>query len=176
MRTITGCCVLAALVAGLSGCDSGGHADLDAYMAEVRSRPAGRIEPMPKDVVYEPFTYRASSLRSPFQPPVRLEQAQKERGRTDVKPDETRVKEFLEGFSIESFTMVGTLANSKEGSYALVQGGDGVHRVRVGDYLGRNHGRIMAISAGSIEILELVPDGEGGWIERPRTLVLKERS
>lgn len=176
MRSITSFCGLAILVAGLSGCNQGQHADLEAYMAEVRSRPAGRIEPMPKDVIYEPFTYQAASLRSPFQPPVRLEQVQKERGRTDLKPDELRVREFLEGFSLESFTMVGTLANNQAGTYALIRGGDGVHRVRVGDYLGRNHGRIETITAGSIEVLELVPDGEGGWIERPRTLALQERS
>lgn len=71
--------------------------------------------------------------------------------------------------------MVGTLAN-KGGSFALIRGGDGVHRVRVGDYLGRNHGRIVSITADAVEVIELVPDGEDGWLERPRTLALQERS
>lgn len=167
--------LLAALGSGLTGCGNSSFADLQAYMDDVRAQPSGRIEPMPKEVVYEPFTYRASSLRSPFQPPVKLDLARQERGRADVKPDDTRVREFLEGFNIETFVMVGTLAN-KGGSFALIRGGDGVHRVRVGDYLGRNHGRITSITADAVEVIELVPDGEGGWLERPRSLALQERS
>ncbi|NLC08417.1 MAG: pilus assembly protein PilP, partial [Gammaproteobacteria bacterium] len=27
-----------------------------------------------------------------------------------------------------------------------------------------------------VEVVEIVPDGEGGWLERPRTLMLQERS
>jgi type IV pilus assembly protein PilP len=51
-----------------------------------------------------------------------------------------------------------------------------VHRVKVGDYLGRNHGRIVAIDEARVDVVEIVPDGEGGWLERPRSLALKERS
>lgn len=167
--------LLVTLGSGLLGCSDSSFSDLQVYMDEVRAQPRGRIEPMPKEIVYEPFTYRASSLRSPFQPPVKLDMARKERGRTDIKPDETRVKEFLEGFNIESFVMVGTLGN-KGGNFALIRGGDGVHRVRVGDYLGRNHGRVVAVKPDVVEVIELVPDGDGGWLERPRSLLLQERS
>ncbi len=167
--------LLAVLGGSLLGCSDGSFSDLQVYMDEVRAQPRGRIEPMPKEVVYEPFTYKASSLRSPFQPPVKLDMTRKERGRTDIKPDETRVREFLETFNIETFTMVGTLGN-KGGNFALIRGGDGVHRVRVGDYLGRNHGRVVAIKPDVVEVIELVPDGEDGWLERPRSLLLQERS
>jgi len=57
-----------------------------------------------------------------------------------------------------------------------VNGAGGVHRVKVGDYLGRNHGKILAIDESKIDVMEIVPDGEGGWLERPRSLSLKERS
>ncbi|SDJ31939.1 type 4a pilus biogenesis lipoprotein PilP [Pseudomonas indica] len=164
------------LLAGLSGCDAGGDfSDLQAYMDEVRARPKGAIEPLPKFQPYEAFTYSAASLRSPFQPPVKIDLASQKKGSKDIKPDETRVKQFLEGFNIETFVMVGTLSN-EAGMFALVQGAGGVHRVKVGDYLGRNHGRIVAINEGQIDVVEIVPDGEGGWLERPRSLTLKERS
>lgn len=165
--------LLTAAAVALAGCDAGGHADLRAYMDEVRAQPRGRIEPMPKEVVYEPFTYTATGLRSPFQPPLKLELAQRQQGRADLQPDETRVRQFLEGFNIETFVMVGTLSNA-DSYYGLIRGGDGVHRVRVGEYLGRNHGRIAEIRADAIEVVEIVPDGEGGWLERPRTLMLQE--
>lgn len=167
--------LIALIPVGLIGCDNSSFADLHAFMDEARAQPRGRIEPMPKEVVYEPFTYSAGGMRSPFQVPERFEIALKERGRSDVKPDETRVKQFLESFNIENFVMVGLLAN-QDGSYALIRGGDGVHRVRLGDYLGTNHGRIVSITEAAVEVIEIVPDGEGGWLERPKTLALQERS
>ena len=160
----------------VSGCDGrGSFSDLQAYMDEVRARPKGEIEPLPTFQPYESFTYSAAALRSPFQPPVKLEMADRQKGSKNVKPDEARTKQFLEGFNIETFVMVGTLANDS-GAFALVSGAGGVHRVRVGDYLGRNHGRILAIDESRVDVIEIVPDGEGGWLERPRSLSLKERS
>jgi len=167
-------CLSATLI--ISGCDaSGSFSDLQSYMDEVRARPKGEIAPLPTFQPYESFTYSAAALRSPFQPPVKLEMVDRKKGSKDIKPDEARTKQFLEGFNIESFVMVGTLANAS-GVFALVSGADGVHRVRVGDYLGRNHGRILAIEESRIDVIEIVPDGEGGWLERPRSLSLKERS
>ena len=160
----------------LAGCGSGGDfSDLRAYMDEVRARPKGSIEPLPKFQPYESFTYRAASLRSPFQPPIKIDVVARQKGSKEIKPDESRVKQFLEGFNIETFEMVGTLRNDHE-LFALVSGAGGVHRVKVGDYLGRNNGKIIAINDSSIDVMEIVPDGEGGWLERPRSLSLKERS
>jgi len=167
------------LVAGLillSGCGSSSDfSDLRAYMDEVRARPKGSIEPLPKFQPYESFTYRAASLRSPFQPPVKIDVVSRQKSSQEIKPDETRVKQFLEGFNIETFEMVGTLRNDRE-LFALVNGAGGVHRVKVGDYLGRNHGKILVIDESKVDVMEIVPDGEGGWLERPRSLSLKERS
>ena len=164
------------LLLSLTACDnSGDFSDLQTYMNEVRAKPKGVIEPLPKFQPYEAFTYGASALRSPFQPPVRVDLQKRQKGSAEIKPDETRPKQFLEGFNIEVFQMVGLLANDG-GHFALVSGAGGVHRVKVGDYLGRNYGRIVAINDDRIEVVEIVPDGEGGWLERPRTLTLKERS
>jgi type IV pilus assembly protein PilP len=160
----------------LTGCGLGSDfSDLQLFMDEVRARPKGSIEPLPKQQPYEPFTYAAAALRSPFQPPMKLELVNRQKGSVDVRPDETRVKQFLEGFNIEMFEMVGTLSRG-EGAFALVSGAGGVHRVKVGDYLGRNHGRITAVDEAKVDVLEIVPDGDGGWIERPRSISLKERS
>lgn len=165
-----------ALSVFLVGCDSASDfADLQLFMDDVKARPKGAIEPLPKFQPYEAFTYNAAALRSPFQPPIKIDLVQREKGSQEIKPDEARVKQFLEGFNIETFEMVGTLKN-ETGAYALVKGAGGVHRVRAGDYLGRNHGKIMMIDDSKIEVMEIVPDGEGGWLERPRTLPLKERA
>ncbi|QXI28955.1 type 4a pilus biogenesis lipoprotein PilP [Pseudomonas vanderleydeniana] len=175
MIGVRGLCVglLTLLLAGCGGGNDFG--DLDAYMREVRARPAGNIEPTPKFQSYEAFTYRAASLRSPFQPPVKIDLANRQKGSREVKPDPNRTRQFLEGFNIEQFEMVGTLSNAS-GTYALLRGAGGVHRLKVGDYLGRNEGHIVAITDSQVEVIEIVPDGEGGWLERPRTIPLKEHS
>lgn len=160
----------------LSACGSSHEfGDLQAYMDEVRARPKGSIEPLPKFQPYEAFTYNASGMRSPFQKPVKIDLATQQKGSKDIKPDESRVKQFLEGFNIEVFEMVGTLSDGSS-IFALVKGAGGVYRVKVGDYLGKNHGRIVAINEAKIDVIEIVPDGEGGWLERPRSLALKEHS
>ncbi|NWA00372.1 type 4a pilus biogenesis lipoprotein PilP [Pseudomonas gingeri] len=175
MSRLHGLCVAMAAVL-LAGCgNSNDFSDLDAYMREVRARPAGNIEPTPKFISYEAFTYNASSLRSPFQPPVKIDLVNRQKGSHEVKPDPNRTRQFLEGFNIEQFEMVGTLSNAS-GTYALLRGAGGVHRLKVGDYLGRNEGRIVAITDSQVEVIEIVPDGEGTWLERPRTIPLKEHS
>lgn len=164
---------LVLLLLSLAGCGGGDLSDLQAYMDEARSSPRGVIEPLPQPEPYESFTYAATGLRHPFQPPVRIDLSSQAKGRKEVKPDEMRVKQFLEGFNIDLFEMVGTIANT-QGSFALISGAGGVHRVKVGDYLGLNHGLIVTIDNSKIEVLEIVSDGDGGWLERPRTLSIKE--
>lgn len=164
------------MLAGVAGCDGGkDFNDLNTFMDGVRARPVGTIEALPKFRSYEAFTYNAASLRSPFQPPVKIDLQNRQKGSRLVAPDENRVKQFLEGFNIEVFEMVGTLGN-ESGTFALLKGAGGVHRVKVGDYLGRNNGRIVSVSDGQVDVIEIVPDGEGAWLERPRTIALKERS
>lgn len=172
----TRCLLIVVLFAGLAGCGNGNEVgDLDAYMNEVRLRPPGKIEPTPTFRSYPTFTYNAANLRSPFSRQVRVDLAGQKRGSRNVKPDPNRAKQYLEGFNIEQFEMVGTISNATS-SFALLRGAGGVHRLKVGDYLGRNDGRIVAISGSQVDVVEIVPDGEGAWLERPRTIPLKEHS
>jgi Tfp pilus assembly protein PilP len=109
-------------------------------------------------------------LRSPFVPtaPARNDLA------AGLRPDVKRPREFLEQFPLDTMRMVGTLQLQGR-SYGLVQGKDGlVHRVLPGNYVGQNDGRIVGISPTKITVIEIVPDGLGGYIERPAALALTE--
>ncbi len=162
----------------ISGCSGGGQQDLIKYMQEVHQRPAKAIEPIPSFPEYRSFTYSAAGIRSPFDPPAELVAGMDNMlmggARTSLKPDPTRPKEYLENFSISAITMVGTISKSG-GLWALVNDGTGnIHRVTTGNYMGRNLGRIVAINNTQVSLVEIVPDGSNGWIERPKVLKLIE--
>ncbi len=156
----------------LTGCGaSNDFADIEAFMKEVDSRPKGRIEPLPPIETVPPFAYKASSLRSPFEPPVVVKPIDQQSG-PQVTPNFNRVKQYLEQYPIGQLAMVGTLEQNSA-VFALVQDSDGgVHRVQRGDYMGTDHGEIQDVSEGGIELIEIVPDGTGGWVERARTVAL----
>jgi type IV pilus assembly protein PilP len=166
-RTSNSIVFLAALA--LSGC-SDDMEQLKQQVAEIKSRPGERIEPLPEIKPYEAFAYNASSLRSPFVPsaPARNDVA------TAVRPDVKRPREFLEQFPLDTMRMVGTLQLHGR-NYGLVQGKDGlVHRVAPGSFMGQNDGRVVDVTSTKISIIEIVPDGLGGYIERPAALALSE--
>ena len=50
------------------------------------------------------------------------------------------------------------------------------YRVHPGNYLGQNDGRITAIYEDRIEMVELVPDGAGGWLERQAKISLVDNN
>ncbi len=158
----------------LTGCGGGDMSDLRRYVAQVQARPAPPIAPMPEFKPYESFTYSASSLRSPFERPVQVKATEVVRS-TDpnLKPDLSRPREYLEEFNFDVLRMVGTLGMIGDTQWALINdGAGGIHRVKAGNYLGRNHGRITEISDLAVSVMEIVPDGKGGWVERPRTIPL----
>jgi type IV pilus assembly protein PilP len=89
-----------------------------------------------------------------------------------LRPDSRRNREFLEQFSLDTLRMVGTLRLS-ERTYGLIKTKDGlVHRVLPGNYLGQADGRVTEISPSKISVVEIVPDGLGGYMERPASLAL----
>lgn len=165
-------CGVLVLTGALSGCGSSGDfQDLETFMKDVRAKPPGAIEPLPPFEQVAPFAYQASTLRSPFEPPVQVRAPNRPSG-PKVKPDPNRPKQFLEQFTIGNLTMVGTLSQNSR-TFGLVQDADGgVHRVQTGDYMGTDNGKILAIHEAEIELIEIVPDGTGGWVERSRTVSL----
>lgn len=175
MSRFAKCRVLLPLVAaglGLSAC-GGDMDDLDAYINEVKARPGGRIEPLPEITPYEGFAYVADTegLRSPFYPDS-PQAAQAPGGGT--RPDPDRSREFLEQFPLDSLRMVGTLDLGGT-NYGLIQDSEGlIHRVVPGNYIGQNDGRIVNITESEIQVVEIISDGIGGYLEREAAVALND--
>jgi type IV pilus assembly protein PilP len=158
--------LVAALV--LAGC-SPRDTELDQFIAQTKQEQPGGVEPLPEVKPYESFFYTDASLRSPFVPG-----GSGEGSASGVRPDAKRNRQFLEQFSLDTLSMVGTLRMGNR-QYGLVKTSDGlVHRVVPGDYLGQNDGRITAIEPSRINVTEIVPDGLGGYMERTASIALNE--
>jgi len=157
-----------AVLLATSACSSR-DSELEEFIAATMKEPGGRVEPLPEVKPYESFTYAAQSLRSPFMPG-----GSGSSSASSVRPDIKRNREFLEQFSLDTMRMVGTLKLGGR-TYGLVQTKDGiVHRVLPGNYMGQAEGKVTDIAASKIDLVEIVPDGLGGYMERPASLALSE--
>jgi len=164
--------LLLLLVAGVAGC--GGDMDeLDAYINEVKARPGGRIDPLPEITQYVDFAYIADAqgFRSPFQPDT----PQISASAGGARPDLERSREYLESFPLDTLSMVGTMQIGDTKFGLVLAAADGlIHRVTPGNYLGQNDGRVTEISESEIEVVEIISDGIGGYIERDAAVSLKD--
>ena len=165
--------VLVVLVGTLTGCVNRDFSDIDAFMQEKRARPGGIIAPIPTFKAYEAFAYSATQLRSPFDRPIEVREITQLQAISSIRPDDDRPKEFLEQFTFDSLAMVGTLERGEQ-EWTLIRDPEGgIHRVSLGNYLGRNHGKIVEMTDSYVAVVEIVSDGtEDGWVERPRTIEL----
>jgi type IV pilus assembly protein PilP len=152
--------------------------DLKQFTLEQKARPSGRIEPLPEFKAYESFVYEGSSLRDPFRPLTQATADLVQYGdETDLQPDQERSKEYLEKFSIDVLKMVGTITHpGQDGIWALIKDPNSeVHQVGVGDFLGNDYGQIVSIDERNLELVEIIPNGRGGWMKRPRRLSLEQQ-
>ena len=163
--------VVMALV--LSACADRSLTDLDDFMEEKRALPGGVVQPIPTFEAYEAFAYAAATLRSPFDRPMSARQLAALSAPTTVHPDERRTKAYLERFALDTLAMVGTLQRDTA-NWSLIKDPDGrIHRIQLGSFLGRDHGRVVEMGDAFVAVIEIVPDGtENGWVERPRIIEL----
>jgi len=159
----------------LEGCGSSANlGELDARLEEIKARPRGRIEPPPEFKPVASYSYAAHQLRSPFSPPAEQQLITVPDGRK-VEPDMGRPKEYLERFALDALKMVGTISRPGEPLQALIADPSGaVTRVRPGSYMGKNFGHVKEVSEGKVSLVEVVPDGRDGWVERASNVSITE--
>ncbi len=164
----------AGLLVTLAGCADPQLGALDRELSTIRSDPGPTPSVELPDIPdYDPVPYDEADRRSPFtarlpdaeQPPV---------GAEGLEPDLARQREPLEAHGLDQLDLVGTLTRGGQPS-ALIRSPDGqVHRLRVGNYMGTDFGRIVSITSSSVQLIEVVPTGRGGWIERTTQLTLND--
>lgn len=162
--------LLVTLCLVLAGCSGDKFEDLRHYVKQVRSTQKSHIAPLPEFKPFETYTYTAGNKKDPFQPWQTAAVDLARGAGSGIKPDFDRRKESLEAFPLDSLHMVGTLDFNHQ-RWAVVKAPDGiVYRVKSGNYMGKNNGRVTKVEEGKVILREIVPNGLGGW-ERRRALL-----
>jgi len=156
---------------GLSACEKS-NTDLQQFVNQTLATPPGRVEPIPEFEPYQKFEYTMQHLRDPFEPSDFRPEPEEVASTSGIRPDIDRPREPLEDFPLDTLRMKGTV--TKEGlKWALIFAPDNtIHRVIEGQYLGQNFGRVTGVSDEKVELIEIIPDGLGGYLERAAALGL----
>ncbi|ATA52778.1 MULTISPECIES: pilus assembly protein PilP [Variovorax] len=168
---------LALATLGLSACGDSDQEDLQRWMVEQRAQIKPSVPPISEPKKFTPQAYTEASSFEPFNM-LKLTQALRRESNQPstselIAPELARRKEALEAFPLDTMAMVGSM-NRNGQPVALVRVDKLLYKVRVGEYLGLNYGRITRINETEVALREIVQDAAGEWIERVATLQLQE--
>ena len=173
-RCISAC----AFAAVLSACGYTSEQDVRSFIDAERAalHPVSKAIPAPKP--FEAAVYDEAGKLDPFSKQAFVQVligAAKAAKPSIATADILRAKTALEGFPLESMSMVGIL--TKEGqNVALVRADGKLYQVSVGGYLGQNMGKVTKIEETRLTLRELVQDDLGEWSARMNMLNMQERT
>ena len=173
-RGVSGATVLCLLLA-VSGC-GGETQELQDWMDQQRREVRPSVQPLAAPKKFDPVPYANAQQVDPFST-QKLSVALKQEARQPnsmLAAEMNRRKEPLESFPLDAMSMVGSVAKAGK-PVALLRVDNLLYRVKAGDYLGQNYGRILRITETEVALREIVQDAAGEWIERNATLQLQER-
>ncbi|WP_232533175.1 pilus assembly protein PilP [Ramlibacter pinisoli] len=164
----------------LAGCGASHQEETLEWMNQQRAQTRPKVQPIPEPKQFSPQAYTQETAFDPFSnqkltQALKRETTQSTSSAALLAPELARRKEPLEGFPLDTMSMVGSLL--KQGQpVALVRVDNLLYQVRPGNYLGQNYGKITKVGEAEVVLREIVQDAAGEWIERSATLQLQERS
>jgi|SRR5690554_3798198 len=157
----------------LAGCAPTGHQDLEQFTAQVQQRAKPGISPPPALPELERIQYTGTSIRNPFQPTPLRAGPTPESGQNCPQPTLGKAIGNLEGIALDQLSLSGTMRSGDGQLVALVVSNDGkLFRVKRGDFIGLDNGRITSITSQQISIREWLATGDGCWQQRDVSLTL----
>ena len=154
----------------LLGCATEEHQDLRQWMRDEAKGMKGKVAPLPEITAVPVVSYETEMLTPPFAAGkiVTLEVVADKSA-----PDRTRPQQPLEIFPLEDLKVTGVIMAGTV-PFALIQTPppNKPKHVRVGEYMGRNFGKITAITREGITVLESVKDANGAWVAQEKLLIV----
>ncbi|QDP72890.1 pilus assembly protein PilP [Legionella israelensis] len=159
-----GLIVLISSLIFVNGCNDD-REELDRYIYKIKSRPAKKIEPIPEFTPLPKYKYPEDQVRrNPFKP------VEKEVD-DSAAPDPNRRREPLEEFPLDALKFVGTLKRNSTVWALIEQPGGRISRIKAGEYMGKNYGKVLAIEDNTIKLEETVKVS-GKWVKKITKLQL----
>jgi type IV pilus assembly protein PilP len=155
----------------LAGCFGDGLEDLKEFVRNSEADLRGKPFPAPEPKPYHKFVYdnQTNPIPDPFKP-----RKAKKNSKLELSVD-NHPKEDLENFPLESLKMIAFIEDKKNGSNAIIRAPDGrIFRVKAGNYMGMNRGRVVSVTDDKVTITELVLDSEDSGTPRTSTLQLDD--
>jgi type IV pilus assembly protein PilP len=166
----------ASLAVLLAACASGDQNELQTWMDQERAKTPTTVKKLVPPVPFLPVAYTLAGELDPFDSQklkAALAKARAAAGAGSLQPDLNRRREALESVPLDSIRMVGyVLRNGRP--IALVAAQGGLYNVVMGNYLGSDFGKVVALSERELTLKELVQDGSGEWSERITKLQIQE--
>lgn len=152
----------------LTAC-AGEQDDIQAWMQAEQRTMVGRVEPLSEVKQYPSAEFASLGQMSPFDSGrIRPER----RAGTTAGPDQTRPRQPLEMFPLESLQFTGVLRRNND-IVALVNVDNALHQIHTGSYVGQDYGLVTRITESDVTVVEMVQDENGDWVQRTQTLMLK---
>jgi len=165
--------LLALMVALLMGCQANDESLTD-FIREVETQARRDVEKLKPAEPYVAIAYEPKVQRSPFELPREATIATQPVARKDCwqPPSRSRTGK-LEKFPLSQLRLKGVIGMGNTVS-GLVQAPNGtVYKVKPGEYIGRNNGKVTHVSHTYLLINETLPDGLGCWQKRKVKLALR---
>jgi type IV pilus assembly protein PilP len=156
----------------LTGC-SNEQPSINSFIHQIELESQREIEQLQPEKPYTPVAYRASEQREPFVlPKVALVAKQPRVKRNCWQPSARDKNGRLERFPLSDLRLRGVMGRNKDIS-GLIQTPQGtVVKVKPGEYIGLNNGRVVRVASNFLLIKETLPDGLGCWQQRSVKLAL----
>jgi type IV pilus assembly protein PilP len=151
----------------LASCSGDNNNDLIKYIHQMKQRKLKAIEPIPTITPLPVFKFpHEDNRRNPFKI-----MNQKKHLNLYV-PNRRRIKQTLEAYPLDALKFVGTITQDNQKWGLIMQPDSKITHVCIGDYLGQNYGRMVAIKNNSIKLEESIKSSAGKWEKHNTTLVL----
>ncbi|MGR5064510.1 pilus assembly protein PilP [Photobacterium sp. DNB22_13_2] len=157
---------------GLTGCQANDDS-VELFINQTHRHAVAQVEPLDKQELFRAEAFVMSRDRVPFQlPKPELDVQVRKEDKVCWQPAARKRSSPLESYSLDQLSMRGIIGSASK-EWALIYTPQGsLVRVREGSYIGRNHGRVLEVTANKVAIEQIMPDGDGCWLKIPATMTL----
>ncbi|GLR02462.1 fimbrial protein [Vibrio hyugaensis] len=165
--------LMVCMVTLLTGCQANDES-LTGFIRDVENQARRDVAKLKPAEDYVVVNYEPKIMRAPFELPKEATIATQPVAREDCwQPPSRKRTGKLERFPLGQLRLKGVMGMGSSVS-GLVQAPNGtVYKVKPGQYLGRNNGKVTHVSHNYLLINETLPDGLGCWQKRKVKLALR---